>query len=209
METVWTTPWLVMAWPTARTSLMRNSPTVVSGTFFFLLQNSSSHILVVDICNASPHHFLSGPQPTACVRRVTDGVWMAAVWGIAPGATGRTTAETILMKSSATVSRVFWLNKCVPPAVRWYFQMMFYLNTVSYFLCLSATLCSADQFQCRDGGCISNSSKCNQKVDCEDASDEMNCSKFKWWDSVRITKCDEKSQHFLPGYGIKQCCSLC
>lgn len=44
--------------------------------------------------------------------------------------------------------------------------------------CVSATLCSADQFQCRDGGCITNSSKCNQKVDCEDASDEMNCSTF-------------------------------
>lgn len=41
-----------------------------------------------------------------------------------------------------------------------------------------ATLCSADQFQCRDGGCISNSSKCDQKVDCDDASDEMNCSRF-------------------------------
>lgn len=70
-------------------------------------------------------------------------------------------------------------------------------------LCLSATLCSADQFQCRDGGCISNSSKCNQKVDCEDASDEMNCSKLKESHSVRISKCNEKSQHFLPGYGIK------
>lgn len=30
---------------------------------------------------------------------------MAAVWGIAHGAMGRTTAETILMSSSATVSR--------------------------------------------------------------------------------------------------------
>lgn len=43
---------------------------------------------------------------------------------------------------------------------------------------LSATLCTADQFQCRDGSCISNSSKCDQKVDCEDASDEMNCSEL-------------------------------
>uniref|UniRef100_A0A3P8UVE8 EGF-like domain-containing protein n=1 Tax=Cynoglossus semilaevis TaxID=244447 RepID=A0A3P8UVE8_CYNSE len=45
-----------------------------------------------------------------------------------------------------------------------------------------STLCTADQFQCRDGSCITNSSKCNQKVDCEDASDEMysatDCSSY-------------------------------
>ena len=32
------------------------------------------------------------------------------------------------------------------------------------------------EFRCRDGTCIGNSSRCNQFVDCEDASDEMNCS---------------------------------
>ena len=43
---------------------------------------------------------------------------------------------------------------------------------------VAATLCSVEQFQCRDGGCISNSSTCNQKADCDDASDEMNCCEF-------------------------------
>lgn len=36
--------------------------------------------------------------------------------------------------------------------------------------------CSVGEFRCRDGSCISKSSRCNQLVDCEDASDEMNCS---------------------------------
>lgn len=34
------------------------------------------------------------------------------------------------------------------------------------------------EFRCRDGTCIGNSSRCNQFVDCEDASDEMNCSEW-------------------------------
>uniref|UniRef100_A0A674BVJ8 LDL receptor related protein 1 n=1 Tax=Salmo trutta TaxID=8032 RepID=A0A674BVJ8_SALTR len=40
---------------------------------------------------------------------------------------------------------------------------------------LHLTLCKAAEFQCRDGSCISNSSRCDQVVNCEDASDEMNC----------------------------------
>lgn len=38
------------------------------------------------------------------------------------------------------------------------------------------TSCAATEFRCRDGTCIGNSSRCNQFIDCEDASDEMNCS---------------------------------
>lgn len=38
------------------------------------------------------------------------------------------------------------------------------------------TACGVGEFRCRDGSCIGNSSRCNQFVDCEDASDEMNCS---------------------------------
>lgn len=34
------------------------------------------------------------------------------------------------------------------------------------------------EFRCRDGTCVGNSSRCNQFVDCEDASDEMNCSEW-------------------------------
>ncbi|KAF7240343.1 Low-density lipoprotein receptor-related protein 1 [Varanus komodoensis] len=44
------------------------------------------------------------------------------------------------------------------------------------------TSCAPTEFRCRDGTCISNSSRCNQQIDCEDASDEMNCS-------VRKSKC--------------------
>lgn len=40
---------------------------------------------------------------------------------------------------------------------------------------LSVTLCKPGEFQCKDGSCISNFSRCDQVVNCEDASDEMNC----------------------------------
>lgn len=40
------------------------------------------------------------------------------------------------------------------------------------------TACGVGEFRCRDGTCIGNSSRCNQFVDCEDASDEMNCSEW-------------------------------
>lgn len=79
------------------------------------LKNSCSHFLVVDISNLSPH-FLSGSQLTVCAKRATGGVWMVAVWGIVPGATGGMTVETILMKSSVTVGWVLWLNKFFLPA---------------------------------------------------------------------------------------------
>lgn len=85
----------------------------------FLCQNIFSYALVVDICNLSPFHFLCGSQSTVCARRVIGGVWMAAVWGTAPGATGETTVETILMNSSVTVSQVSWFKKLFLPAVKW------------------------------------------------------------------------------------------
>lgn len=44
------------------------------------------------------------------------------------------------------------------------------------FFPLAETTCAATEFRCRDGTCIGNSSRCNQFIDCEDASDEMNCS---------------------------------
>lgn len=42
---------------------------------------------------------------------------------------------------------------------------------------LLVTLCKPGEFQCKDGSCISNFSRCDQVVNCEDASDEMNCRK--------------------------------
>lgn len=42
---------------------------------------------------------------------------------------------------------------------------------------LLVTLCKAGEFQCKDGSCISHFSRCDQVVNCEDASDEMNCRK--------------------------------
>ena len=41
---------------------------------------------------------------------------------------------------------------------------------------VAETACGAGEFRCRDGTCVGNFSRCNQFVDCEDASDEMNCS---------------------------------
>lgn len=49
-------------------------------------------------------------------------------------------------------------------------------STCGGFFPLAETSCAATEFRCRDGTCIGNSSRCNQFIDCEDASDEMNCS---------------------------------
>lgn len=47
------------------------------------------------------------------------------------------------------------------------------------FPLVAETSCAATEFRCRDGTCIGNSSRCNQFIDCEDASDEMNCSECR------------------------------
>lgn len=44
-------------------------------------------------------------------------------------------------------------------------------------VCPAVTLCKPGEFQCKDGSCISNYSRCDQVVNCEDAGDEMNCRK--------------------------------
>lgn len=109
-----TTPWRVTAWATARTSPMRSSPTAVSRAHawvFFCLFSSSwaAAVLVIRLT------FIIGlfclflrSQPTVCARRATGAAWTAAACLTPPGATGRTTARTILMKPSATVSWGFY-----------------------------------------------------------------------------------------------------
>lgn len=49
------------------------------------------------------------------------------------------------------------------------------------FIYLSVFLvstCSAVEFRCADGTCIPRSARCNQNIDCADASDEKSCSKI-------------------------------
>lgn len=106
------------------------------------------------------------------------------------------------MSSSATVSHVSRSNKwLLPAAIR---RLRFCSCLWSCAVC-AATLCSADQFQCRDGGCISNSSKCNQKVDCEDASDEMSCGRLRKSQKKSVVRKIASS----PIRGIMYFCSLC
>ena len=35
--------------------------------------------------------------------------------------------------------------------------------------------CHADEMQCRDGGCITSSWRCDRHMDCDDGSDEDDC----------------------------------
>lgn len=64
-------------------------------------------------------------------------------------------------------------------------------------LCLPAvTLCKVGEFQCKDGSCISNYSRCDQVVNCEDASDEMNCR--EWPGGVSVLT---PSQMVVMSYG--------
>ncbi|XP_047474147.1 uncharacterized protein LOC125028711 [Penaeus chinensis] len=41
---------------------------------------------------------------------------------------------------------------------------------------LLLTFCGKDLYTCNDGTCISMDGRCNQRTDCDDQSDEMNCS---------------------------------
>lgn len=70
----------------------------------------------------------------------------------------------------------------------------------AYDVCVPATLCTAEQFQCRDGRCITNSSKCNQVVDCEDASDEMNCCESLWTPDELKTLVSTKPKNSFNSY---------
>ena len=38
------------------------------------------------------------------------------------------------------------------------------------------TTCRPDDFQCRNGECIKGSYKCDHEDDCQDKSDEANCT---------------------------------
>ncbi|XP_043487916.1 vitellogenin receptor isoform X1 [Polistes fuscatus] len=42
--------------------------------------------------------------------------------------------------------------------------------------CFSTNLCNNNQFVCRNGECVSHTSRCNSRYDCKDRSDEENCT---------------------------------
>ncbi|KAK1118231.1 hypothetical protein K0M31_015277 [Melipona bicolor] len=42
--------------------------------------------------------------------------------------------------------------------------------------CQHITLCRADEFQCLDGTCVSQTARCDGRSDCRDRSDETNCT---------------------------------
>ena len=46
----------------------------------------------------------------------------------------------------------------------------------SYTSLLTLTSCSAKEFTCKDGACVSMAGRCNGKVDCSDSSDEISCT---------------------------------
>ena len=69
--------------------------------------------------------------------------------------------------------------------------------------------CELQEFRCKDGNkCIAKYQKCNHRNECDDASDEENCSKFPCrndlGDRNTIFKCDKRSARFeQKAYGSK------
>ena len=145
-------------------------------------------------------------QTPAAARRPSASATTGAVCPTYCGATGRTTAGTAPTRFPATVSgtrarpqtlpthprpgcavvpgilvqgTVWWpragtLGREVWPGPAWPARGGPWLMARAG--AVAETACGAGEFRCRDGTCVGNSSRCNQFVDCEDASDEMNCS---------------------------------
>lgn len=51
------------------------------------------------------------------------------------------------------------------------------LSTDLFTVLSIVSTCSTVEFRCADGTCIPRSARCNQNMDCADASDEKDCSK--------------------------------
>ncbi len=56
-------------------------------------------------------------------------------------------------------------------------------NLSNFILCTSRYVftvqCDDKEFRCRNGKCIQNNTLCNGDVDCNDESDELNCTSCK------------------------------
>lgn len=89
---------------------------------------------------------------------------------------GSSSRESVLEHSGQ--SRAVWaLGRCGCPSSGCHKVGVGPASSTGWdFFPLAETSCAATEFRCRDGTCIGNSSRCNQFIDCQDASDEMNCS---------------------------------
>lgn len=54
-----------------------------------------------------------------------------------------------------------------------------FLHSSLYFCPPALTNCTADEFRCTSGDCISKSFVCDEDADCTDSSDEVSCPKPK------------------------------
>ena len=70
-----------------------------------------------------------------------------------------------------------------------------YLNI---FLFVEITNCEANEFMCGDKQCISDVWRCNGKVDCNDGSDELNCTT----DLLKESEINKESTTFLCNDGF-------
>lgn len=117
-------------------------------------------------------------QIHAAARRLSASAAMGAVCPTCCGVMELMTVGTAPTRFPATVSAAPACNQWAP-SNRFQMDALGSERRLTQCMCpVAEKACSVGEFRCRDGSCISKSSRCNQLVDCEDASDEMNCSEY-------------------------------
>ena len=86
----------------------------------------------------------------------------------------------VLSLSFSVLSLVFDQVRCALSLI-FFFYYYFHFTIMNcfvhrYSLVPRVALCRADEFQCLDGTCVSQTARCDGRSDCRDRSDETNCT---------------------------------